>query len=75
MNPAFGQGNTILKPAETIKAMKGSSAEIIMGASRIGEIIHYVADITKARQKLGYNPKISFDEGVKKAVEWYAKNT
>ncbi len=75
MNLAFGEGNTILKLAETIKAMKGSTADIILGKPRIGEIIHYVADITKAREKLGYDPKISFDEGVKKAVEWYAKNT
>ena len=29
------------------------------------------ADITKAKNLLGYNPKVSFDTGVKKFLDWY----
>lgn len=74
-NLATGEGETIIKLAEDIKRLLKSSSEITLGASRTGEVIRYIADISKARKKLGYEPKISFDEGVKKAVEWYLTNT
>lgn len=32
------------------------------------------ANIEKARQKLGWEPKTSFEEGIKKSVEWYLEN-
>ncbi|MCX7760713.1 MAG: GDP-mannose 4,6-dehydratase [Hydrogenothermaceae bacterium] len=32
------------------------------------------ADITKAEQILGWKPKVSFDEGIKRTVEWYIQN-
>jgi nucleoside-diphosphate-sugar epimerase len=34
---------------------------------------HYIADITKAQQKLGYRQQVSFREGMKLLAEWYAK--
>ena len=46
-----------------------------MGDSRTGEVIHYIADTSKAKEKLGFSPKIAFDEGIKRAVEWYGENT
>jgi UDP-glucose 4-epimerase len=70
-NLAFGEGNTILKLAETIIALVGSKSKIELGQSRTGEVIRYVADISKAQKAFGYAPKTPFSEGVKKAVEWY----
>ena len=46
-----------------------------MGEPRTGEVIRYIADITKARTILGYDPKTSFEEGIVKAVEWYGQHT
>ncbi len=74
-NIAYGEGNTIVKLAEVINAHFGSSAGVDMGTIRTGEISRYVADISKAKKKLGYSPKTSFDEGVKKSIEWYTENT
>ncbi|TSC59579.1 MAG: NAD dependent epimerase/dehydratase family [Candidatus Peregrinibacteria bacterium Greene0416_62] len=74
-NLAFGEGNTILKLAEMIIELTGSKSKIELGESRTGEVIHYVADISKAKKAFGFDPKIPFAEGVKKAVEWYAANT
>ena len=72
-NLATGEGETIIKLAEDIKRLTDSSSKVTLGESRTGEVIRYVADISKARKKLGYEPKTSFEEGVKKAVEWYLK--
>jgi nucleoside-diphosphate-sugar epimerase len=74
-NLAFGQGTTIVALAEKIKALVGSTSEIQLQESRTGEVTRYIADISKAKEKLGYDPKVSFDEGIKKSVEWYAANT
>ena len=37
---------------------------------RIGDIRHNKADITKARELIGFRPKVSFEFGIKKFVEW-----
>ncbi len=73
-NLAFGQGTTILHLAERIKELTGSSSEMEIGNPRTGEVVKYIADITKAREKLGYNPQIALDEGIKKAVTWYQEH-
>lgn len=39
-----------------------------------GDVMHTFADINKAKKILGYNPKISIDEGIKRFVNWYTKN-
>ena len=70
-NLAYGAGSSILQLAESIKEQLNSESEIMMGEPRTGEVIHYIADISKAREKLGYDPKVPFTEGVQKAVEWY----
>ena len=46
----------------------------IYGPNRTGDILHSHADITKAKELLGYNPSHTFSEGVKEAVEWYFNN-
>lgn len=33
-----------------------------------------VYDLTKAKNEIGYNPKVSMEEGIKKTIEWYVKN-
>ncbi len=74
-NLAYGEGTTITDLAETIRKLLKSESGIKVGSSRTGEVIQYVADISKAQKKLGYNPKTSFSEGIKKTVEWYLANT
>ncbi len=73
-NLAFGQGTTLLQLAEDVKRLMHSSSAVAMGKPRTGEVVHYVADITHAKEKLGYDPKTPFEEGIARAVEWYGKN-
>jgi UDP-N-acetylglucosamine/UDP-N-acetyl-alpha-D-glucosaminouronate 4-epimerase len=40
-------------------------------APRTGDVRHSHADITLARELLGYEPKIQFEEGLKKTVAWF----
>lgn len=74
-NLAYGEGTTILHLAEEMKRLLGSESKIVTTSARTGEVTHYIADISKAKKKLGYAPKTSFAEGIRKSVEWYTKNT
>lgn len=75
INLAYGEGRTILELAEMIKKLQESSSTITIGKPRTGEVIRYVADISKAKKLLGYKPTINLDEGIKRSVEWYKKNS
>jgi UDP-N-acetylglucosamine 4-epimerase len=56
--------------------MNSSIADIncIYGPNRAGDIPHSLASIEKAKKQLNYNPKFSFQEGLKEAVSWYWEN-
>jgi UDP-N-acetylglucosamine 4-epimerase len=42
---------------------------------RAGDVRHSLADVSKAKNLLGYIPLIRIEEGIKKAVNWYVKNS
>jgi UDP-N-acetylglucosamine 4-epimerase len=44
------------------------------GPARAGDIKHSNADISKAKQKIGYDPDWSFERGIKAAIQWYKNN-
>jgi len=69
-NVGSGVATTVLEVAETLKKKYHSSVSInITGEKMIGDIRHNFADISKFR-KIGYEPKVSFEEGIEKFVEW-----
>ncbi len=73
-NLAFGQGTYLLDLAKVLKRLLKSKSEVSATVPRTGEIVRYVADITRAKEVLGYDPKVSFRDGIQKAVEWYTRN-
>lgn len=54
-----------------IKDDAGNRLKPNFGPDRAGDIRHSNADITKAKEKLGYNPEWSFDKGINQAIAWY----
>lgn len=55
------------------KALEGD-VEPNFGPDRAGDIKHSNADISKARELLGYDPDWSFERGIEAAIEWYKEN-
>jgi UDP-glucose 4-epimerase len=41
---------------------------------RRGDVLHSQADMSLARQVLGYEPRVTYEQGLRKTVEWYVKN-
>lgn len=70
INLAYGQGNTLIKMAELIGESLGKELKMTVEDARVGEVTHYVADISKARRLLDYAPRTPLDEGIRKSVAW-----
>jgi len=49
----------------------GKKANIEMLATQPGDVSITYADITKAKNMLGYQPKVKMEEGIRRFVEWY----
>ena len=64
INLAYGQGNTLVHAAERIAGELGVEPQMTIAPSLLGEVTHYVADIRKARDLLGYDPQVPLDEGI-----------
>lgn len=71
INLAYGEGHTLLELVEYIEENLNKKAKLTIAESQVGEVTYYVADITKARNLLGYNPKVNLKDGIKKHIEWY----
>ncbi len=72
----LGESQTISlrKMVETIEGTLGKEAVINRRPMQPGDVLRTNADITKAKEIIGYSPKTGFREGVEKFVEWYMKN-
>ena len=55
----------------TVRDLVGAKVEPVYAAPRAGDVKDSQADITKARELLGYTPIVSFEDGLKHTVEWY----
>ena len=74
-NVAKGEQTTLNELFNTLKTISGRDIQPIHGQERNGDIKHSLADISKARQLLGYNPSTSPAEGLRKTFDWYKKNS
>ena len=74
-NQVFNVGTEVATDVITVATELSNNYGIqvpitISGNYRLGDIRHNYADITKARQLLGFEPKISFKEGLKQFTDW-----
>ena len=72
LNIGSGQSITVLALARRLAAVLGCPElePEITGDFRIGDIRHCFADISSAREHLGYAPKVDMDQGVAELAEW-----
>jgi UDP-glucose 4-epimerase len=74
LNIACGEAVTVNAIIDMINKLLGKAIEPIHTAPRSGDIKHSLADISLARSLLGYEPKVSFQQGLDKAIGWYRDN-
>ncbi len=71
MNLATGSRITLNEIFALLAEMTGYKGEPAYAAPRAGDIRDSLADIGMARKLLGYEPSVSFREGLRRTVEWY----
>lgn len=73
-NIAYGGREYLMDVYNSLCKALGKDIKPIFGPERKGDIKHSNADISKAKELLGYNPNYSFEEGIKLAISWYKEN-
>jgi UDP-glucose 4-epimerase len=70
-NLATGKRITLNDAVKVLRGLTGYEGPVEYGAERKGDILHSLAHIGMAEERLGYRPKVDFAEGLKRTVAWY----
>lgn len=74
MNLACGERTSLLQLVDGINALLGTDCQPIFEPARSGDIKHSRADISKAGELLGYEQRISFEDGLAQTVAWFKEH-
>jgi Nucleoside-diphosphate-sugar epimerases len=72
-NVATGRQVTLNETFKLLQGLTSYKGQPKYGPERGGDIKHSLADISKAEDGLGYKPRVDFEEGLRRTVEWYRK--
>ena len=73
-NVAFGGREYLIDIYYGLTKALEIDREPLYGPDRAGDIKHSNADISKAKELLGYDPDWSFEKGIKEAIAWYRED-
>ena len=74
INIACGQAVTLNEIVAMINTSVGKNVKPVYTDRRAGDVMHSLADIKLARKLIGFKPRVSFEQGLQKAVAWYREN-
>lgn len=70
-NIGSGEKTDVLTVANALKNKYRSSIKInVSGNYRLGDIRHNLGDLSHIKEKLGFEPKVSFNEGISNFIDW-----
>jgi len=72
-NGGAGGRYTLNETWRLLRKLAGAGGEPRYGPPREGDVLHSQAGIAAARRELGYEPEVSFEEGLRRTLEWYRK--
>jgi nucleoside-diphosphate-sugar epimerase len=73
-NVACGDRITVNSMLEQVNRIEGKNVAAIFAPVRSGDILHSQADVTKARTMMGYQAKTTFEDGLRRTIDWYRNN-
>lgn len=72
-NVGTGRSVNLLELAAALNRLLGTNLKAVHGPARAGDVRHSRADISAARRDLGYEPSVSFEEGLERTLRWYGE--
>ncbi len=73
-NVAYGERITLNRLYRKLQELLECDIEPSYEPFRPGEVLHSLADISKARRLLDYNPQVNVIQGLEKTIDWYKAN-
>lgn len=73
-NVAVGERVSLNELWKMISSLTETNTQAVYGPERKGDIPHSLADISKAKALLNYNPEFKIKEGLKQSFNWYIKS-
>jgi len=70
-NVANGKDNTVLELVNLLNNIIGKNVQPKFLPVRVGDVFRTSADISKISKKLGFKPIVSFEEGLRKTVDYF----
>ena len=70
-NIAGGKRISIYELSKLIMKIIGKEIEPVYDKTRPGDVLHSLADISKAKNKIGYQPKFSLEKGLEETIKWF----
>lgn len=75
LNVANGERITLNELLKTLQQITGKSeVKAEYREARVGDVRHSLADITQARQLLGYEPRVGLEEGLRHTIDWWKQS-
>jgi len=71
INVASGEPYSLLDVLAELQLLFGTRLEPVFEPDRPGDIRHSHANIGRARELLGYEPRVGFREGLRRTAEWF----
>jgi len=71
VNIACGEKVSINEVIKILNTILNKDIKPVYKGDRVGEVKHSLADISKARNEISYEPRVRFVEGLRKTVDWY----
>jgi UDP-glucose 4-epimerase len=73
LNVAVGSSHTLNELVSTLRGLLDSDLEPEYADPRPGDVPESLADIDLARQLIGYDPQVGFEDGLRRTIEWIAE--
>jgi nucleoside-diphosphate-sugar epimerase len=70
-NVATGERFDLNQTFQLLKKIIGYQGDIKYAPDRAGDVKHSLADLSRTEKHLGYRPKVNFEEGLRRTVDWY----
>jgi len=74
INIACHESVTLNQIFAKLQQLLGTNVPAVYTQERPGDVKHSLADIRRAKEKIGYEPLVMFDRGLELAIEWYRRN-
>ncbi|EFK96661.1 UDP-glucose 4-epimerase [sediment metagenome] len=74
-NVALGETHSILGLVQMLNKIMGKAIEPRFTPPRPGDVPKSLADISRISGTIGFTPKVTFEDGLRRTVEWFSKRT